>query len=187
MDKPTLDRRELIGLSERNLSRAIAWVSVADAKARFISSVALVAIAYLLPQLRWIVGTIVALYQAGSILMVVILVALAIGTALSLAICAVLVVLSTYPSRRTSTDNVSYFYYESIATMPLGAFQERMRQMDDSQAIEGLSEQTYHVAKVVKTKFDRLATSARWLLAAVVLEIALLVASQLAVIPGTTN
>lgn len=160
----TTDDKQLITLNERNLARVIGWISLVDSKAKFIFSIILVVLGYSVPQVASLTKTFTSLWEKKACAPAAVLVLLLLGTFICLIISFVYLVFIIYPKRRPFTGKVSYFYYESIAEMPASQFQAKMSSISATEAIDGLSDQTYSNAKVVKKKFDQLSISVIWFL-----------------------
>lgn len=149
-------------LNERNLARVIGWISVIDSKAKFIFSIILIVLGYSISQVGSLTKTCTFLWDKKLFTSAVVLVFLMLGTFVCLIISFIYLVSIIYPKRKPYTGKVSYFFYESIAEMPAPEFQAKMSSISATEAIDGLSEQTYNNAKVVKKKFDQLSISVIW-------------------------
>lgn len=160
----TNNKNELITLNERNLARVIGWISVIDSKAKFIFSIILVVLGYSVPQVGSLTKICTSLWEKEAFAPVVVLVFLMGGTFICLIVSFIYLVFIIYPKRKPFTGKVSYFFYESIAEMPASEFQAKMSSISATEAIDGLSDQTYNNAKVVKRKFDQLSISVIWFL-----------------------
>jgi len=160
------NKNALISLNERNLARVIGWISVIDSKAKFIFSVILVVLGYSIIQIEPLTKTCTTLWENKVFTSAVVLVFLMIGTFVCLVVSFIYLVFIIYPRRKPYSGKSSYFYYESIARMPASDFKAKMSSISLTEAIDGLSDQTYNNAKVVKEKFDQLSVSAIWFLIA---------------------
>lgn len=160
----TIDKKELITLNERNLARVIGWISLVDSKAKFIFSVILVVLGYSVPQVASLTRTFTSLWENKAFAPAAVLVLLLLGTFVCLITSFVYLVFIIYPMRKPFTGKVSYFYYESIAEMPASQFRAKMSSISATEAIDGLSDQTYNNAKVVRKRFDQLSISVIWFL-----------------------
>jgi len=158
------NKNELITLNEGNLARVIGWISVIDSKAKFIFSVILIVVGYSMTQIRPLTKTCTILWGRKAFTPVMVLVFFMLGVFVCLIISFVYLVLIIYPKRKPYTGKVSYFFYESIAEIPASEFQTKMSSISVTEAINGLSDQTYNNSKVVKKKFDQLSISVIWFL-----------------------
>lgn len=154
-----MNKTELIALNERNLARLIGWVGVIDSKAKFILSVIIVVLGYSLTRVASLTSTCIGLLDKKAVSPAILLVLLLLGTLVCLLLSFVYLVSIIFPKRKPYTGKASYFYYESIAAMPAADFQTKMSSISEDETIVGLVDQSYNIAKVVKSKFDQLSTS----------------------------
>ena len=156
------ENSHLLDLNERNLGRAIAWVSVVDSKAKFVLAVDAVILGYAASRFSGLWPTMKALWATRRVELCVALTVLLAAVA-CLIISSYFLVRVIYPKRTPHTLKGSYFYFETIAMLPSDNFISKMKQMPLCEAVEGIADQTYNVSKVVVKKFNELATSINWL------------------------
>ena len=187
MNDGTDAQEEALSLNENNLSRVIGWVSVADGKAQFVFSIALVSLAYLVPRIGTIGGTILGLWEGGAYVRACALGLLAMGTVCCLIVSVVHVLLVIYPKTKIHNDAPSYFFFETIADISAAEFRAKMSSISTAEAINGLSDQTYNNAKVVKKKFDGVSSSIIWLGAGIGLAVAVLLLHEMVLLVNGTQ
>lgn len=153
------NKKELIPLNERNFARVIGWISIIDSKAKFIFSVIIVVLGYSVARIEPLIKTCTTLWEKKAISPALILVFFMLAAFVCLIISFVYLLFIIYPKRKPYTGKASHFFYESIAQMSASDFQAKMSSMSLNEAIDGLSDQTYNIAKVVKKRFDQLSIS----------------------------
>ncbi len=162
----------------KNLDRAISWVSVADNKAKFILSIELVILGFLMTQAKFIFTIIITFWQSKHILKIIGGAGLSIIFALYIlfAIISIINLIKVIsPKRKPFTDKKSLFYYQTIADISSTDFKNRMKNITDEEILEELSVQTFNISKVVVKKFDEIQSSIKWLSASFVLWLIMLI------------
>lgn len=170
---------ELIAINERNLARVTGWVSIVDSKAKFIFSVIIVVLGYSLSQIGLPIKTITKLMKLEGYIPASLLIFFILSAFVCLFISFIYLLFIIYPKSKTYTNEVSYFFFESIAKMKASDFKRKMSSISFAEVINGLSEQTYNNSRIVKRKFDQLSTSVIWFLISLFLFFIFLILHQI--------
>lgn len=167
-----------IEASYKNLERVIGFVSVADNKAKFILSIELIILGFLMSQAKIIFRISVLLWKSGEYLTI----CGSIGFLLVFAfyiffasISIVNLINVILPKRKVKTRKKSLFYFQTIAEMEPDEFKNKIKNISEEEIIEELSDQTFNNAVIVAKKFDEIQASIKWLLGSLVLWLLLLI------------
>ncbi len=161
----------------KNLERVIGFVSVADNKAKFILSIELVILGFLMTQAKIVFRIIALCWKWNGFLKVcgggvLIVFALYIFFAIISIVNLIKVII---PKRKVETGKKSLFYFQTITKMNPNEFKNKVKNISEEEIIEELSDQTYNNAVIVGKKFDEIQTSIKWLFCSLVLWLLLLI------------
>lgn len=162
----------------KNLDRALGFVSVADNKAKFILSIELVILGFLMTQAKSVFDIIITFWLSKYILKILGATGLLIIFVLYifLAIVSIIYLMRVIsPKRKPFTGKKSLFFYQAIAEMDSADFKNRMKDITDEEILGELSDQTFNISKAVVEKFDEIQSSIKWLSASFVLWLIMLI------------
>lgn len=158
---PRSDNDYLLELNAKNLARAIAWISVVDAKAKFVLTVVILILGYAVSRLKAIAQTTMSQWASQKLAVLLVDAAL-LGAFVCLFVSCWYLMRIIYPKRSPYTRERSYFFFQTISEMRPDDFICKMAQMPLDEAVRGIAEQTYNVSQVVSAKLEELVTSVRW-------------------------
>lgn len=159
----TKDKLNILEIAEKNLERTIHWVSIIDSKALFMLTLILAIISYIFTKFDTFINLLFYLSNNNEITLLVAIFLLMAVQMIGLIISAIYLILIIYPKRKPYTqEQESLFFFQTISNMTMINFNRKFTLLKTEKAIEGINDQTYNNAIVVKKKFDQLAISIRW-------------------------
>ena len=152
----------LIHVNQENLDRVISWISIIDSKAKFVLTIILVLLGYLITGVETLIDASQSFWSQRLYYSIIVTDLLFLLAFASLLVSMAYLISIIFPKRKAYTQKSSAFYYQSISAMAVADFQNTMRSLNEDEIIDLLSDQTYNNAKVVVKKFDQLCTSIIW-------------------------
>ena len=144
----------LIDANNANLDRIIGFVSVMDAKAKFVLTLVLALTSYLVTQLSSFIDAhtrINIMPQWGATLMILLDI-VEVGCLVFFIISSITAIRAIQPSISRHTGKASPLFFDTIADMPHEDFKERMKVLPPNELLDLIADQTYDNAKIVQKK-----------------------------------
>lgn len=148
------DNKYLIDLNQANLERIIGFVSVMDAKAKFVLTLVLALTGYLVSQLSSFIDahTRIASMPSWAGTLIILLDVAAIACVALFIRSAIIAIQAMRPATTRHTGKASPLFFDTIANMAHEEFKQRMKTLLPNEALDLIADQTYDNAKIVQQK-----------------------------------
>lgn len=158
-----IDESQVLKINEDNLNRVINWIAVADSKAKFILTILLIALSYVVTQAGIIIDSaikIAAKSEQIGINIWLLLGILIIG-AIPLLLSLLFLIRIIYPDlkRKKKEEADECFFFQLIAQKDASEFYAKMKDISKTQTIDGIIYQTYNASYIAKIKYSQLKVS----------------------------